>query len=113
MKTRTLGRSGIEVSAIGMGCMGLSHYAFGPPTPREEAVRVIRGAFDDGYTFFDTAEAYTGHNPDGSTVYNEEVVGAALRPVRDQVVIATKCGGEDHRQRAGRRQPSGHSAAFG
>jgi len=91
MKTRVLGKSGLEVSAVGMGCMGLSH-AFGPPTPHDEAVRVIREAFELGYTFFDTAEAYTGHNPDGTISYNEELVGEALRPVRHQVVIATKCG---------------------
>lgn len=91
MQTRTLGRSGLQVSAVGMGCMGLSH-AFGPPTSRDEAIRVIWDAYDIGYRFFDTAEAYTGTNPDGSTSYNEELVGEALRPVRDEVVIATKCG---------------------
>lgn len=57
-----------------------------------EGVKVVRGAFDMGYTLFDTAECYTGINPDGSTAYNEEVVGEALRPIRNQVVIATKCG---------------------
>jgi len=91
MRTRRLGKGGPQVSAVGMGCMGLSH-AFGPPTPRDEAVRVIREAYESGYTFFDTAEVYTGVNPDGSVSYNEELVGEALRPVRDKVVIATKGG---------------------
>lgn len=91
MKSRILGKSGLHVSAVGLGCMGLTH-AFGPPTDHHEAVRVIRTAYDLGYRFFDTAEVYTGTNPDGTTVYNEDVVGEALRPVRDQVVIATKCG---------------------
>ena len=92
MKTaRVLGNSGIEVSALGMGCMGLTH-ASGDPLPREQAVRVVREAHEMGYTFFDTAECYVGVNPDGSTAYNEEAVGDALRPVRDEVVIATKFG---------------------
>jgi len=81
----------MEVSPIGMGCMGLSH-ASGAPTERKEAVKIIRQAFEMGYTFFDTAECYTGINEDGSTSYNEELVGEALRPIRDQVIIATKCG---------------------
>jgi aryl-alcohol dehydrogenase-like predicted oxidoreductase len=59
-----------------MGCMGLSH-AFGPPRPRDEAVRVIREAYEIRYSFFDTAEVYTGINPDGSTSYNEELVGSS------------------------------------
>ena len=92
MKTaRVLGNSGIEVSALGMGCMGLTH-ASGDPLPREQAARVVREAHEMGYTFFDTAECYVGVNPDGSTAYNEEAVGDALRPVRDEVVIATKFG---------------------
>lgn len=91
MRTRRLGKNGPEVSAVGMGCMGLSH-AFGPPTPHDEAVKVIRAAYDAGYTFFDTAQVYTGINPDGTTSYNEEMVGEALRSVRDDVVIATKFG---------------------
>jgi aryl-alcohol dehydrogenase-like predicted oxidoreductase len=91
MRTRRLGKNGPEVSAVGMGCMGLSH-AFGPPTPYDEAVKVIRAAYDAGYTFFDTAQVYTGINPDGTTSYNEEMVGEALRSVRDDVVIATKFG---------------------
>ena len=92
MKTaRVLGNSGIEVSALGMGCMGLTH-ASGDPLPREQAARVVREAHEMGYTFFDTAECCVGVNPDGSTAYNEEAVGDALRPVRDEVVIATKFG---------------------
>lgn len=91
MKQRILGTSGIAVSAVGMGCMGITH-ASGAPMPLEEGVRVIRAAYDMGCTFFDTAECYTGVYPDGSAAYNETVVGEALRPVRDRVVIATKCG---------------------
>lgn len=71
--------------------MGITH-ASGAPMNMSEGVKVVRGAFDMGYTLFDTAECYTGINPDGSTAYNEEVVGEALRPIRNQVVIATKCG---------------------
>jgi len=89
MKKRKLGN--IEVSPIGMGCMGLSH-ASGAPTERKEAIKIIRQAFEMGYTFFDTAECYTGQSEDGSTSYNEELVGEALRPIRDKVIIATKCG---------------------
>jgi len=84
MQKRTLGNSNLEVSAIGFGCMGLS-YGFGPATDRQEAVKLIRAAFDKGVTFFDTAEAY------GPGV-NEEVVGEALEPFRKDVVIATKFG---------------------
>ena len=84
MQTRHLGRSGLEVSALGLGCMGLS-FGFGPATERGEAVKLIRAAHDRGVTFFDTAEAY-------GPGLNEEVVGEALAPVRDQVVIATKFG---------------------
>jgi aryl-alcohol dehydrogenase-like predicted oxidoreductase len=84
MIKRMLGRSGLEVSAIGYGCMGLS-YGYGPGVDRQEAIRMIRAAFDRGVTFFDTAEAY-------GPFTNEEVVGEALSPMRDQVVIATKFG---------------------
>ena len=84
MQTRILGRSGLEVSALGLGCMGLS-FGFGPATDRQDAVKLIRAAHDRGVTFFDTAEAY-------GPGLNEEVVGEALEPVRDQVVIATKFG---------------------
>jgi aryl-alcohol dehydrogenase-like predicted oxidoreductase len=84
MQTRLLGTGGLEVSALGLGCMGLSH-AYGPPTERQDAIRLIRTAFERGVTFFDTAEVY-------GPFTNEEVVGEALAPFRDQVVIATKFG---------------------
>ncbi|HSE12451.1 MAG TPA: aldo/keto reductase [Rudaea sp.] len=83
MRKRKLG-SNLEVSAIGLGCMGLS-FAYGPAVDRRDAIALIRSAFDLGVTFFDTAEAYGPY-------LNEEVVGEALAPVRDQVVIATKFG---------------------
>jgi hypothetical protein len=87
MQKRTLGQSGLEVSALGLGCMGLS-FGYGPATDRQEAVALIRAAYERGVTFFDTAEAYgPGHN--------EEVVGEALEPMRDGVVIATKFGFKD------------------
>jgi aryl-alcohol dehydrogenase-like predicted oxidoreductase len=84
MEKRTLGRSGLEVSAIGLGCMGLT-YGYGPATDMQEAVRLIRAAVERGVTFFDTAEAY-------GPFQNEELLGEALAPFRDQVVIATKFG---------------------
>ena len=74
-----------------MGCMGFSH-AYGAPTDRAEAIRVMEQAVEMGYTFFDTAESYTGENQDGSISYNEELVGEALRPHRNAVQIATKFG---------------------
>jgi aryl-alcohol dehydrogenase-like predicted oxidoreductase len=86
MQRRILGKSGLKVSALGFGCMGLS-YGYGPATDREEAIRVIRAAYDGGVTFFDTAEAY-------GPFENEKLVGEALGPVRDKVVIATKFGFE-------------------
>jgi aryl-alcohol dehydrogenase-like predicted oxidoreductase len=84
MKSRELGRSGLSVSALGLGCMGLS-MAYGPPTETQAAVKLIRTAFESGVTFFDTAEAY-------GPFTNEELLGAALAPFRNQVVIATKFG---------------------
>ena len=84
MEQRTLGSSGLEVSAIGLGCMGLS-FGYGPATDRQEGIRLIRAAVEQGVTFFDTAEAY-------GPFINEELVGEALAPSRDQVVIATKFG---------------------
>jgi len=87
MKTRQLGRSGLNVSALGLGCMGLS-YGYGPATDTADAVKLIRAGFDLGITFFDTAEAY-------GPFVNERVVGEALEPMRDQVVIATKFGFRD------------------
>ena len=86
MKTRQLGRSGLTVSALGLGCMGLS-YGYGPGVDRAGGVQLIRQAVERGVTFFDTAEAYGA--------LNEEMVGEALAPVRDQVVIATKFGFKD------------------
>ena len=93
MEKRVLGNSGIEVSPIGMGCMGLTH-ASGAPMDDADAERVIREAHEMGYTFFDTAQCYVGERADGSVAHNEDVVGAALAPVRDQVVIASKFGVE-------------------
>jgi aryl-alcohol dehydrogenase-like predicted oxidoreductase len=84
MQMRELGRSGLSVSAIGLGCMGISA-AYGTPLSKEEGVRLIRGAVERGITFFDTAEVY-------GPFTNEEVVGEALRPLRETVVIATKFG---------------------
>ncbi|OIQ96663.1 general stress protein 69 [mine drainage metagenome] len=86
MKTRQLGRSGLEVSALGFGCMGLS-FGYGPGLDRSSGIRMIRDAFERGVSFFDTAEAYGA--------LNEEMVGEALAPVRDRVVIATKFGFKD------------------
>ncbi len=91
IEKRRLGGSGLQVTAVGLGCMGFSH-AYGAPTEKTEAVRMIRKAFDMGYDFFDTAECYIGTNADGSTSFNEELVGEALRDVRERVVIATKFG---------------------
>jgi aryl-alcohol dehydrogenase-like predicted oxidoreductase len=84
MEKRELGKSGLEVSALGLGCMGLS-FGYGPATEKKQAITLIRRAVDLGVTFFDTAEVY-------GPFTNEEVVGEALEPVRDQVVIATKFG---------------------
>lgn len=79
------------VNPVGLGCMGFSH-ASGDPVDNETAVKTLRQAYEMGYDFFDTAEAYTGFFPDGSVSYNEELVGKALHDVRDKVVIATKMG---------------------
>src|ERR1700729_2799104 len=87
MQKRMLGKSGLEVSALGFGCMGLS-FGLGPATEKNEAIKVIRAAYDGGVTFFDTAEAY-------GPFKNEELVGEALAPVRNKVVIATKFGFEN------------------
>ena len=88
---RNLGGSDLCVTSVGLGCMGFSH-AYGAPTERSEATKMIRRAFDMGYDFFDTAECYIGTNADGSTSFNEELVGEALREVRNKAVIATKFG---------------------
>ncbi len=84
MRTRKLGKSGLEVSEIGLGCMGLS-YGYGPAVDRQRGITLIRAAIDHGVTLFDTAEAY-------GPFANEELLGEALAPVRDRVVIATKFG---------------------
>ncbi|HHT0289795.1 TPA: aldo/keto reductase [Klebsiella pneumoniae] len=93
MQKRILGNSGLEVSALGLGCMGLSH-GYGPATETRQAVELIRAAVERGVTFFDTAEVYGPY-------VNEEVVGEALKPFRKRVIIATKFGftfGEDNKQ---------------
>jgi len=84
MQTRNLGKSGLQVSAIGLGCMGMS-FSYPPFPPKSEMIHLIRTAVDEGITFFDTAEVYGPYT-------NEELVGEALAPVRRQVVIATKFG---------------------
>jgi Predicted oxidoreductases (related to aryl-alcohol dehydrogenases) len=84
MQTRKLGREGLEVSALGLGCMGLS-FGYGPATDKRQALELIRAAVDEGVTLFDTAEIY-------GPFTNEELLGEALAPVRDRVVIATKFG---------------------
>ena len=91
MKKRKLGNSDLFVNPVGLGCMGFSH-ASGDPVDNESAIKTLRQAYEMGYDFFDTAEAYTGFFPDGSVSYNEELVGKALHDVRDKVVIATKMG---------------------
>jgi aryl-alcohol dehydrogenase-like predicted oxidoreductase len=84
MQKRTLGKSNLEVSALGLGCMGMS-FGYGPAGDKQEMISVIRSAFEQGVTFFDTAEVY-------GPFTNEELVGEALAPFRDRVVIATKFG---------------------
>lgn len=93
MQTRKLGKSGLEVSALGLGCMGLS-YGYGPATEKSQAITLIRTAFERGVTLFDTAEAY-------GPFVNEELVGEALAPFRDKAVIATKFGFRDGKVDAG------------
>jgi len=92
MKTRKLGNNGPLVSEIGFGCMGLS-YGYGPGVARQQGVAQIRAAFDNGVTFFDTAEAYGA--------LNEEMLGEAVEPFRDRVVLATKFGFRDGKTKAG------------
>jgi len=93
MQKRTLGKSGLSVSALGFGCMGLS-FGYGPPLEKQKAIALIREAFESGVTFFDTAEAY-------GPFENEKLVGEALAPMRDAVVIATKFGFKDGDSHAG------------
>src|ERR1043166_1775438 len=88
MQKRQLGKSGLEVSALGLGCMGMS-FSYGPPKDKQEMISVLRAAVERGITFFDTAEVY-------GPFTNEELVGEALAPFRDQVVIATKFGFQLH-----------------
>jgi aryl-alcohol dehydrogenase-like predicted oxidoreductase len=95
MQKRTLGKNGLEVSAIGYGCMGLEA-VYGPATDRQEGIRIIRAAFERGVTHFDTAEVY-------GPFTNERLVGDALAPVRDQVSIATKFGWDIDEQTGTRR----------
>jgi pyridoxine 4-dehydrogenase len=92
VQKRKLGKSNLEVSALGFGCMGLS-FGYGPAQEKQNAIALIREAFESGVTFFDTAEAYGA--------LNEEMVGEALAPIRDQVVIATKFGFKDGDSKAG------------
>lgn len=84
MQKRTLGTSNLEVSALGLGCMGMS-YSYGPPKDKQEMISLLRAAVERGITFFDTVEVY-------GPFTNEELVGDALAPLRGQVVIATKFG---------------------
>jgi aryl-alcohol dehydrogenase-like predicted oxidoreductase len=84
MQKRKLGKSNLEVSALGLGCMGMS-FSYGPPKDKQEMISLLHAAVDRGITFFDTAEVYGPHT-------NEELVGEALSPLRDRVVIATKFG---------------------
>ncbi len=84
MQKRKLGNSNLEVSALGLGCMGMS-FSYGAPTDKKEMISLIRSAVERGINFFDTAEVYGPYT-------NEELVGEGLRPVRDKVIIATKFG---------------------
>jgi len=86
MQKRKLGKSGLEVSALGLGCMNFA-WAYGPPTDRQHAIKVILAAYERGVTFFDTAEVY-------GPFFSEEIVGEALAPIRGRVIIATKFGFE-------------------
>ena len=105
MQKRKLGKSNLEVSALGLGCMGMS-FSYGPPKDKQEMTSLLRAAVERGVTFFDTAEVY-------GPFTNEELVGEALAPFREQVVIATKFGfdlsGSDPRGHgcAGPEQPAG------
>ena len=100
MQKRKLGKSTLEVSAIGLGCMSMSS-AYGPPADRGAMIQLIRAAYDRGVTHFDTAEAY-------GPFANEDLVGEALRPIRDKVVIATKFG-FDIDPETGKRGPGTNS----
>src|SRR5688500_9720640 len=92
MQKRLLGKSGLEVSAIGLGCMGLT-FGYGPATDKSDGIALIRAAYERGVTLFDSAEAYGRAN--------EEMVGEAVAPFRDKVVVATKFGFKDGDAKAG------------
>src|ERR1700675_1708882 len=94
MQKRKLGNSNLEISALGLGCMGMS-FGYGPPADKKEMISLIRTAVERGVTFFDTAEVY-------GPFTNEELVGEALAPVRGQVVIATKFGWKANPSDAGK-----------
>ena len=94
MRKRTLGKSKLEVSEIGFGCMGMSH-SYGPPKDKADMIRLLHAAVDRGVTFFDTAEVY-------GPLINEELVGEALEPYRGKVVIATKFGWEANAEDGGK-----------
>jgi len=98
MQKRTLGKTGLEVSALGFGCMGISQ-SYGRPSSREDGIAIIRAAVDRGVTFFDTAEVYGPYT-------NEDVVGEALEPMRDEVSIATKFGWNIAQNDGRSQQPS-------
>lgn len=104
MPCRELGKSGLKVSAIGLGCMGMSH-AYGAPADKKEMTELLARAVDMGYTFFDTAEAYGTH---GCPHDNEELLGKALAPYRDKIVIATKFGNPLQRHGRNRAVPADH-----
>lgn len=104
MQTRQLGKSGLEVSALGFGCMGLN-FAYGQPLERNKAITLIREAVERGVTFFDTAEAY-------GPFTNEEILGEALAPFRDRAVIATKFGFVDGNPQGGLDSRPEHIRAF-
>src|SRR5689334_7558944 len=93
MKKRVLGNSGLEVSALGLGCMGLS-FAYTPAPSKQEGMKLLQAAFDSGITFFDTAEAYWPFT-------NEELLGEAFSPFRQKVVIATKFGFKEGKSGSG------------
>src|SRR3977135_3592894 len=110
MQKRKLGKRGLEVSALGLGCMGMS-FSYGPPKDKQEMTSLLRAAVERGITFFDTAEVYGPYS-------NEELVGEALAPLREQVVIATKFGfdlsGTDNRPgAAGLKNPPENNTTDG
>src|SRR6195952_3889262 len=103
MKKRVLGKSGLEVSALGLGCMGLS-FGYGPATDTKDGIKLLHAAVERGVTFFDSAEAYGPY-------VNEELLGEALAPYRDKVVIATKFGFKEGKPASGLDSRPGHIRA--